>query len=129
MQHVDAKAIENTYAFQSSVDITRVCLEWGTLVVTLISGGDRKAATVRFSEIAGFRLLDEGNLLEFWPECSGVNGWLFLIKKNGWLDQESTRDGFLLEKDMGLSEYFIASQNSCVSVLSSEVPRVEMYSI
>lgn len=129
MQLIDAEAVETICTFQSSVDIINVRLEWGELVVTLMSGGERKVATVRFSEVAGFRLLDEGNLLEFWPACAAVNGWLFLIKKNGWFDLESSRPGFLLEKGLGLSEYFIASQNSCLSVLSGEEPTVETYSI
>jgi hypothetical protein len=125
MQLVDAAVIENIYKFQSSVDITSVHFECSELVVKLISGGDRTAVTVRFSEVAGFRLLDEGNLLEFWPACAAVKGWLFLIRKNGWFDLESSRPGFLLEKGLGLSEYFIASQNSCLSVLSGRAPTVE----
>jgi len=129
MQLIDAQAVETICTFQSSVDITHVRLEWGELVVTLISGGDRKVATVRFSEVAGFRLLDEGDLLEFWPACASANGWLFLINKNGWFDLESSRSGFMREKSLSLFEYFIASQNSCLSVLSSEAPKVETYSI
>jgi hypothetical protein len=129
MQLIDAEAVETICTFQSSVDITHVRFELGELVVTLISGGDRKVATVRFSDVAGFRLLDEGDLLEFWPACAEAKGWLFLVNKNGWFDLESSRPGFLREKSQGISEYFIASQNSCISVLSSEAPGVETYSI
>ncbi len=129
MQSVDVVVVETKCTFQSSVDVTNVRLEWGELVVTLTSGGDRKAATVRFSEVVGFSLLDEGDLLEFWPVCSARNGWLFLVSKNGWFDLESSRSGFTREKNLNLSEYFIASQNSCLSVLSGVAPAVESYSI
>lgn len=128
MQLVDAETVEN-WVFQSPVDITHVRFEWGELVVTLLSGGDRKVAIVKFSEVVGFRLLDEGDLLEFWPGCARANGWLYLVRKNGWFDLESSRSGFTRDKSDALFEYFISSQNSCLSVLSGERPKVEAYSI
>jgi hypothetical protein len=129
MKSVNAAAVETVSNFQSPVDITHMRLEWGELVVTLTSGGDKKVAIVRFSEVTGLRLLDEGDLLEFWPACSSANGWLYRINENGWFDLEASRPGFMREKGLGLSEYFIASQNSCISVLSSDIPSVEVYSI
>ena len=129
MQRVNAEAVETGCKFQSPVDVTHVRLEWGELVVTLMSGGDKKVAIARFGEVAGFRLLDEGDLLEFWPVCAQDNGWLFRINANGWFDLEASRPSFSREQGLGLSEYFIASQNSCVSVLSIEAPTVETYSI
>src|SRR3569833_298124 len=106
MLRVNAEAVETAYTFQSRVDITHVRLEWGELVVTLMSGGDKKAAIVRFGEVTGYRLLDEGDLLEFWPVCARANGWLFRINENGWFDLEASRPGFMREKGLGLSEYF-----------------------
>lgn len=129
MPSVDAEAIENAHTFQSVVNISDVRFEWGKLAVTLLSGEDKKVAIVRFPWVVGFRLLDEGDLLEFWPACSAVNGWLFLIKKNGWFDLETTRQGFTREKGQGVFEYFVASQNSCLSVLSGEPPEVEVFNI
>lgn len=129
MQHVIAEVVETGYTFQSPVDITNVRFEWGELAVTLMSGGDRKVAIAKFGEVIGFRLLDEGDLLEFWPMCAQANGWLFQIKANGWFDLEASRPGFLREPGLGVSEYFIASENGCVSVLSDEAPKVEIYTI
>ncbi|WP_139798645.1 hypothetical protein [Andreprevotia lacus] len=115
--------------FQSPADISHVRLEWGELLVTLISGGDRKVVIAKFKDVAGFRVLDEGNLLEFWPTCSAHNGWLFQIFEHGWLDLESSRAGFLLDKKTGVSEFFIASQNSCINILSSREPSIEIVPI
>ncbi|WP_148715529.1 hypothetical protein [Chitinolyticbacter meiyuanensis] len=129
MKYVDAEAVETAYKFQSPVDITHIRLEWGELVVTLTSSGDKKVAIARFGDIAGLRLLDEGDLLEFWPACASGNGWLFRVDKNGWFDLEASRPGFMRERGLGLLEYFIASQNSCINVLSCEAPSVEIYSI
>ena len=99
----------------------------GDLVVTLMCVDDRKAAKIKFSEVLGFRLLDEGNLLEFWEFCKG--GWIFLVKKNGWFDLEATRAGFLLDRNLKLSEFFIAGENDCLSIISGENPVIEIFSI
>jgi hypothetical protein len=129
MKRVNAIPMPNQYAFRSPVDITQVRFELGELAVTLTSGGDRKAVIAKFDEVVGFRMLDEGDLLEFWPVCSGDNGWLFQVLENGWFDLEAIRPGFLREKGLGISEYFVASQNSCISVLSGGMPAVEVMSI
>lgn len=129
MQTPEVEPIENIYKFQSRVNILNVQAKLYELTVTLASGGDKTIAEVRFRGVLGFRLLDEGNLLEFWPTCSADNGWLFLIKKNGWFDLESTRSGFLLTREYGLSEYFVASMNSCLNVLAEEPPIVEVFPI
>ena len=129
MKRVKATALQMEYSFRQPVDISQVRFEWEELVVTLMSTGDRKAAVVRFAEVSGFRMLDEGDLLEFWPACSKEKGWLFAIDENGWLDFELSRAGFLQDKGQGSVEYFIASQNRCVSVISSAAPNVVLYSI
>ncbi|WP_287027969.1 hypothetical protein [Herbaspirillum sp.] len=129
MKPVNAVPVPNQCTFRSSVDITQVRFEWGELAVTLTSGGDRKVVIAKFDEVVGFRVLEEGDLLEFWPVCSSDNGWLFQVLENGWFDLEAIRSGFLREKGLGISEYFIASQNSCISVLSGGVPSIEFLSI
>lgn len=125
MQNIDVEAVKTNCKFQSSVEVVSIFFDSDVLVVTVISNVEKKIAKVKFIEVLGFRLLDEGNLLEFWPACASENGWLFLVKNNGWLELESSRPGFLLEKGTGLFEYFIAGRNSCLSVFSSEAPSVE----
>jgi len=34
-----------------------------------------------FENVIGFRLFDEGDLLEFWPECSAEHGAFFLLNR------------------------------------------------
>jgi hypothetical protein len=129
MQKVIATALQVEYVFHSHVDLTHIGFEWGGLVVTLTSGGDKKVVTVKFDDVVGFRLLDEGDLLEFWPSCAKEKGWLFLIQEHGWFDLEKTRAGFLRETGHSIYEYFIASQNGCLSILSSGIPDINFYSI
>ncbi|WP_338846806.1 hypothetical protein V8J88_23935 [Massilia sp. W12] len=129
MKCVIADVVETSFKFQSPVDITHVGLEWGDLVITLTSRGDMKGAIVKFSDTIGIRLLDEGDLLEFWPTCSSDKGWIFRISQNGWFDHEASRPGFMRDKNLGICEYFIASQNSCISILSGEAPSIEIFKI
>ncbi len=82
-------------------------------------------ATVRFESVVGFRVLDEGDLLEFWPTCSFPNGgWLWEIHEGGWFDFESTRPGFVGIKYEGPSEFLVLGENECVSVTSHDRPVV-----
>jgi hypothetical protein len=79
-----------------------------------------------FEDVIGFRLLDEGDLLEFWPECSAEHGGLFKIVQGGWLSQESTRAGFRSADRAGLNEFFVTGPNACVNVLGFGEPQFEV---
>lgn len=129
MNQVVAKAIDTGINFKSDIDILELKYEPESLHVSLVTGSDRKTARLVFREVAGFRVLDEGDLLEFWPACSLDNGWVFEIMSGGWFDLELTRSGFLKEKGIGLNEYLVVTQNRCVSVLSDAEPNVEISSI
>ncbi len=129
MPSVRAEAIDSGHTFSSRVFLSKVIYDAARLVVTVTSPGEETAVSATFSEVIGFRVLDEGNLLEFWPTCAADHGWLFAIHEGGWFDQELGRGGFLHDKQTGLTEYFIASQNDCISVLAGESPLVSVASI
>ena len=129
MLRVRAEAIESGHTFRSRVFLSEVNYDTRRLVVTVTSPEEDKAVSATFPEVIGFRVLDEGDLLEFWPTCAADNGWLFAIHEGGWFDQELARGGFLHDKQTGLTEYFIASQNDCISVLAGEAPRVDVASV
>ncbi|UIR54783.1 hypothetical protein LZQ00_10895 [Sphingobacterium sp. SRCM116780] len=80
---------------------------------------------VKFTSIEGFRVLDEGNLLEFW-NSSRPAGWIWEIKENGWFDQEKKREGCLLGYMAGynLKEYLILGQSDCISILCYNEPEI-----
>ena len=126
MLRVRGEAIDGGHAFKSRVFISKVSYDAERLVVTVTSPSEGTTASAAFAEVIGFRVLDEGDLLEFWPTCAADHGWLFLVHESGWLDQEMQRPGFLHRKVSGLSEYFIAGQNHCISVLAGQAPRVEV---
>ncbi len=125
MLRVCVDVIDTGHLFRSRAYLSDLRYDTEKLVVTVTSPVDGTAAAVTFAEVIGFRVLDEGDLLEFWPACAADHGWLFKIRQGGWFDQELARPGFVHEKASGLTEYFIASQNACISVLAGAVPRVE----
>ena len=78
---------------------------------------------VHFPDATGFRLLDEGDLLEFWPlpGAKGM-GWVFEVLGGGWLELESTRSGFLSKSVAGMKEYLVVTGSDCLSVFSFGPP-------
>ncbi len=80
---------------------------------------------VACENVEGFRVLDEGQLLEFWGGAA-LRYWLFEVKSNGWLASENNRDTAPLIVEGGdLKEYMIAGANECVSVLAYTQPYVQ----
>ncbi len=94
------------------------------LRVTVLFAGAKNPTYVNFSAVEGFRVLDEGQLLEFWE--SAANGsWLHRVQNGGWLDLEASRsDALSLERTDICQEYLLAGQNDCVSVIAYEAPTV-----
>ncbi|MBV8466529.1 MAG: hypothetical protein JO218_11355 [Burkholderiales bacterium] len=97
------------------------------LIVTLADSPSNKQVVVTFYGVSGFRVLDEGDLLEFWPECSKPNGWFFRIQDGGWYQQECARSGFLMPQLSGqANEYLITGSSDCISVLDGDNFEIEV---
>jgi hypothetical protein len=105
------------------LDVVSVVFTPEATHVDLQSQATGKTWRVRFHGAEGHRVLDEGDLLEFWPHCSTPNGVIFRIENAGWFEQESQRQGFLKrDTQPQMPEYFVAGENACVSVLSHSPP-------
>lgn len=126
MEHVVAKPILNEILFKSCSEVVRVEFEPDSLLVSVVGPDIEHITIVCFEDVEGFRVLDERDMLEFWPECSSPNGWLYEIESGGWLSQEANRPGSLLECfDSLLHEYLISGVNACVSVLTYSKPIIQ----
>ena len=124
MANVIAKSLPCGSSLPSDVEVTRIEYEPKGLVVSARSP-DGSLALVEFPDLIGFRVLDERDLMEFWPECSSANGRLFEIASGGWLSQELSRPGSLLgPMRIKAREYFLAGSDDCVSVISYAEPVV-----
>lgn len=123
---VVARAFPTESRFPSGSEIVRITYELGRLELTIHGLGAGAAVRVTFLDVTGFRVLDERDLLDFWPTCSTANGWLFEILSGGWLDQESQRDGFIMRvMNEKVTEYFVTGEEDCVNVLAKAAPLIE----
>ena len=95
------------------------------LTVHLDSSSHGKFALV-FNRPEAVRVLDEGQICEFWNTYATPNGWLWRVVEGGWLALESKRDGFWLTDVMAkeLYEYMVVG-DQCVFVLTRNPPTFE----
>ncbi|HCD13355.1 hypothetical protein [Shewanella sp.] len=100
------------------VRFIRLCYDSQGLDIEVSVEGCR--AQVHFDSVVGFRMLDEGDLIEFWTECSLSNGWLFQISNGGWYRQEAKRSGFMASANLKLQEFLLVSRGECVSVFCEQ---------
>lgn len=118
-----AESVPSDTTLGRSHEVIDIRYSLGNLAVTV---SDSVAGTwvVTFEDVTGFRVLDEGDLLEFWPECSSPRGWLFRVLEDGWFSQESQRSGFLARDTKKVTEYLITGVDDCVNVLAWSEPLV-----
>lgn len=103
----------------------RVEFEGVRLQVHVVGTDSGETVLVDFERITAFRVMDEGDILEFWPACSTPRGWIFEIHEGGWLAQERARIGGGVGLHFGgLREFLVTGDNDCVSVLSIDPPAV-----
>lgn len=116
------RVLEEPLSEGESIEVINIDFNIEILVVTVQIDGYK--IDVEFDSPAGYRVLDEGDLLEFWPYCSSNNGWLFEILGDGWLHQEKERKGFLSAANVEIKEYFIIGCNYCIGIFAWEDPSV-----
>jgi hypothetical protein len=95
-----------------------------TLRVTLLfKPQDYELVYLDFEYVMGFRMLREGDLLDFANDEYPRN-WLLCVSENGWYEQEKLRKGFTSQyvfdmKGNRPNEFFILGESDCISVLTS----------
>ena len=109
-------------------EVVHVSYDLWRLQITLLFEGQQQPVYLTFKSV-GFRVLDESQLLDYWPKEVRASGWLWRMESGGWFDQESERSGFLMgscakEGDRRPNEYLLLGVNDCVSILSWGEPQV-----
>ena len=114
------RAVDFPIISNSIPEISCINYDLWTLKITLLFPELECPVYLIFKNINGFRVLDEGNLLEFWNNDIRVPGWIWQIDKGGWFELEKTRNGFVegYHENEYRKEYLILGQNDCVSVIS-----------
>jgi hypothetical protein len=121
---VIADIVDTGFKFSGPHEVTGVQYLGGRLNINLRALDSSTGIAVTFEEIAGFRVLDEGDLLEFWPACNNKENWIFQIRSGGWFEQEARRPGFIRGDARAIREFMITGSDDCVSVLAWEAPKV-----
>jgi len=97
-------------------------LDYDTLNLRLtLKFADSPPAHLTFKDLSGFRVLREGDLIEYWGGAR-PDGWLWVVQSGGWRATEAQRSGFVSGDMQGIREFLVVGQVDCVSVLSSSVP-------
>jgi hypothetical protein len=105
------------------VVVRSVCYDGETLGIEVQGDGVAYARLV-FRRPAGFRVLDERDLNEFWEKYHARHGWLYVVEEGGWLELESQRRWFNSPDFFpGLQEYLLVC-DKCVSVMAVEPPEI-----
>jgi hypothetical protein len=119
----EVRPIGKKYRFDQESDITDVIYTRTGLRVTVI------AATSMFTNIylefhfdwvAGFRMLDELDLLGYWESGAFRDGHhLYEIISGGWATGEVRQEG-VIRDEQDYREWFIVTTNQCMNVLAGE---------
>jgi hypothetical protein len=107
----------------SNPEIYNINYDLWTLKITLGFNDIDRPMYVIFKNVVGFRVLDEGNLLEFWNPAVRVPGWIWKIESGGWFELEKLRSGFLAQHHGDShNEYLVLGINDCISVIAESDP-------
>lgn len=116
--------VETGFVSDRTTIVEEVKLSENGLEITVDS--NKWTVKVHFDAVYGFRVLDEGDLGEFWSECNLLQGWCFKVLRGGWSELEKTREHFVSGKLYDPLEFLIIGLNECVSVLASDSPTISV---
>jgi hypothetical protein len=116
-------AVAPAYA---KVHLVRVAFARARLTVDVESESATRLR-LAFGQPVGFRVLDERELCEFWPEHSTSHGWLYEVLEGGWLELERQRSNYT-DFVAPVREFMIAD-DYCVNVISTHPPTIKELSV
>jgi hypothetical protein len=117
--------IDGLEVFDGIPEVTNVNYNLSLLRIKLEFSDANHSVYISFDSVRGFRVLDEGDLLEFWDPGSRAQGWLWHVEEGGWFDLEKLRDGFMSGVNGVYKEFLVVGQNECVSVIANGDPIFE----
>ena len=97
----------------------------GESLVIEIQGEGFAYARVTFRHPAGFRVLDERDLCEFWGNYHERNGWFYEVEEGGWVELESLRPLFNSPDWFEELHEYLLVDDKCISVLATRPPEIE----
>ena len=117
------------YRFDQESDITEVFYTYSGLRIVVVAATSMFSnilLEIYFSNTRGFRFLDEGDLIAYWEtKAFNTNHHVYEILSGGWSNGEKLQED-ILDVSIGfeVNEWFIATTNCCMNVLSGTEPRI-----
>lgn len=94
----------------------------GSDLVVDIQGPGFAFAHVVSRNAVGFRVLDERDLCEFWPDYAEPQGWLWEVHSGGWIELERRRRQFNSHEYCAPLREFLIVDEMCVGILAGQPP-------
>ena len=121
-----AACFEPSRRIEGIPEIVGLAYDLDVLRIRLEFGHERSPVSVNFRATRGFRVLDEGDLTEFWDPEVRPDGWFWRVTQGGWLDLERTRPAFVTGSGDRYMEFLVCGTDDCVSVIAAAEPGIEV---
>lgn len=118
---IKAKPFGCLEQFDWGADIHSVTYD-GRLVIRVLRNRNKdEGIEVAFSQVDGFRFVDEVQLAEYWIDEDFPSGYPVLeVVEGGWAQEEDKRLGYTQHQ----REWIIVTAGACVSVFSKNEPEI-----
>jgi hypothetical protein len=123
---IAASCFEPSRQVDGIPEVTDIYYDLQALRITLTFADREEPVHATFHESRGFRVLDEGDLTEFWNPETRPDGWLWRISAGGWLDLERTRPAFITGLGDQYMEFLVVGVDDCVSIIASAEPVLDL---
>jgi hypothetical protein len=127
----EVKPFGKQYRFDQQSDISDVVYTSSGLRITVIAATSMFTNVyldIHFDDVAGFRLLDEGDLLGYWESRAFDQSkhHIYEILSGGWATGEVVDDGVLSRNESvnPYREWFVNTSNLCMNILSEQEPLI-----
>jgi hypothetical protein len=129
--NIEATPLGNEYRFDgkesSIVEVLHSQSGLRVIVSTWIDSINETFLEVYFRHAHGYRLLDEGDLIAWWKtDKFQTHHHVYEVTNGGWLHGEASEPGILdVSRGLQFREWFIATTNYCMNVLSALPPDIK----
>jgi hypothetical protein len=120
------------YRFDQVSDIVEIIFTKTGLRVTVVAATSMFTdiyLDIHFANCNAFRFLEDGDLIAYWEsESFKSNHHIYEILSGGWSNGDFLELGILsITSELGIREWFIATTNGCMTILSGEEPQVREF--
>ena len=120
-KHHDGVFVSDIVSVFDSKDGLKIQIE------TVSEDGFPGVLAVLFDNVSGYRFLDEGDLYYYFSSVAFTKPYhIYKVLAGGWVNGEISQPDLLqVSKAMNIQEWFVATNNGCITVLSNCQPKID----